>query len=155
MTDITKFQYCQKIFVMNESNSTALLARRAGEADYDGAYSLIGGKMEHSDGDILTGLAREKNEEIGSDAIIEVILNYSYNTTFEKKDGSFMILPHYYARYAGGEIILNEEYSDFTWVPLAKLPTFEPLIANVPEIGTILSKLVEIATPEDYVRLPS
>lgn len=155
MSDPTMFQYCQKLFVVNESENSVLVARRAGEADYDGVYSLIGGKMEHQDGGIVDSLAREKNEEIGKEAEVTVLLTYSYNAMFRKKDGSFMVLPHYYARYQGGDIKLNEEYSDFKWISLDKLDTFEPLIANVPDIGQTLLRLLPIAREADFVRLPS
>lgn len=149
----THFQYCQKIFLVDESSKRVLVARRAGEADYDGTYSLIGGKMEHSDADIIDGISREKREEIGADAVVDVLATFSFNATFKKKDGNYMILPHYYAKYLGGEISINEEYSDFKWVPLAELDSFDPLIDNVPEIGRYLSRLVEISVEGDYRRL--
>mgnify|MGYP000999656632 CR=1 FL=1 len=50
---------------------------------------------------------------------------------FEKKDGSHMILPHYVAIYSGGEITINEEYSDFAWVDINRLEEFEPKIENI------------------------
>jgi len=40
-----------------------LLAKRAGEADYDGTWSFIGGKMETTDATLVAGMQREKNEE--------------------------------------------------------------------------------------------
>jgi len=61
------FQYCQKIVVYSEDEASVLLCKRKGEADYDGDFSFIGGKMELSDKDFVAGLRREKNEEVGQD----------------------------------------------------------------------------------------
>ena len=71
--DTTLFQYCQKIVLFSQDGSAVLLARRRGEADYDGVFSFIGGKLESTDGGLVNGLRREKNEEIGSAAKIAVV----------------------------------------------------------------------------------
>ena len=42
-----------------------------------------------------------------------------------------MVLPHYYARFIGGEITLNDEYSEYRWVNLRELDRFEPKIETV------------------------
>ncbi|WP_433598747.1 NUDIX hydrolase [Nocardia sp. CA-135953] len=133
MSDTTHFQYCQKLVVIDPATDSVLLARRKGEADYDGVYSLIGGKMETTDGSILDAIRREKEEEIGTSAIVLIAEDVSYNVLFRKKDGNNMILPHFYAEYEGGEIELNEEYSDYVWVPKDKLDSFGPMIQTIPE----------------------
>lgn len=125
------FQYCQKIVLFNETQAAVLLARRKGEADYDGVYSFIGGKLETTDGGFVPGLQREKNEEIGEKAKIQICPLVSYNVYFTKKDGSAMVLPHYYAKYLGGEIVINDEYSDYKWINLNELPAFEPKIETI------------------------
>ncbi len=126
------FQYCQKIVVFSEDNSKVLLAKRKGEADYDGVFSFIGGKMERTDESLVEGMRREKGEEVGKDFIIR--LNPTYNTAnyFIKKDGNSMVLPHYYSQYVRGEIELNEEYSEYKWVDVKELDTFQPVIDTVP-----------------------
>jgi hypothetical protein len=48
--DTTLFQYCQKLIILSADKTKVLLAKRKGEADYDGIYSFIGGKMETTDG---------------------------------------------------------------------------------------------------------
>ncbi|MGW4370792.1 NUDIX hydrolase [Nocardia takedensis] len=145
MSDTTHFQYCQKLVVIDPATDSVLLARRKGEADYDGIYSLIGGKMETTDTDILDAIRREKEEEIGKDAVILIAEGLSYNAFFRKKDGNSMILPHFYAEYEGGEIELNDEYSDYKWVPREQLASFQPMIDTIPdavrwatEIGAIV-----------------
>lgn len=153
MSDPTHFQYCQKLFLVDESADSVLLARRRGEEDFDGIFSLIGGKMERSDVTTFAGISREKREEIGASAVVDVLINYSYNVTFVKNDGNAMVLPHYYARYMGGEILLNEEYSDFRWVALSELDTFSPMIDNIDHVGKTLLKILPSVTEEDFVRL--
>lgn len=133
MKDTTHFQYCQKLVVINPETDSVLLARRKGEADYDGVYSLIGGKMETTDDSILDAMRREKDEEIGKSTVILVAEDVSYNSLYRKKDGNAMVLPHFYAEYDGGEIEINEEYSDYLWLPTDELPDFEPMIDTIPD----------------------
>jgi 8-oxo-dGTP pyrophosphatase MutT (NUDIX family) len=126
------FQYCQKIVLFDETFSRVLLARRKGEADYDGVYSFIGGKLEVSDGGLAAGLKREKDEEIGNKALVTVYTDITKNEYYIKNDGSAMVLPHYIAVYKGGEIeLLASEYSDYQWVDVDKLSTFSPVVETV------------------------
>ena len=142
--DTTLFQYCQKLVILSSDKQSVLLARRKGEADYDGTFSFIGGKMETTDETLLAGMKREKDEEIGPDARVNVLADETYNQLFRKKDGNVMVLPHIAGVYAGGEIGLSDEYSEYQWVPLTKLDAFEPKIANVPDLAHWAArKLVE------------
>lgn len=134
MKNNTYFQYCQKLVVFNEDYSKVLLAKRKGEADYDGVYSFIGGKMETTDHDLKAGIKREVTEEIGTDVQIEVLLDFSFNEFYRKKSGDSMVLPHHIARYQGGEIKLSDEYSDFAWVNVDDIDKFEPKIDTVASI---------------------
>ena len=134
MNSSTLFQYCQKLIILSVDKSKVLLAKRKGEADYDGVYSFIGGKMETSDETILAGMKREKDEEIGANTKVNILPNETYNLLFRKKDGNTMILPHVAGIYISGDIDLNEEYSDYQWVPIASLGEFEPKIENIPEL---------------------
>lgn len=133
MTDTTLFQCCQKLVVINQETDSVLLARRKGEEDYDGVYSLIGGKMETTDDSIFDAIRREKIEEIGDDPVILIAEDISYNVLFTKKDGNSMILPHFYAEYEGGEISLGDEYSDYIWLLIDELDFFNPMIFTIPE----------------------
>ena len=103
------FQYCQKLVVFSSDLKKVLLARRKGEADYDGVYSLIGGKMETTDKSILAGIKREKDEEIGVNTKVNILPNETYNILFRKNDGNSMILPHIPAIFVKGKIIINDE----------------------------------------------
>lgn len=125
------FQYCQKLVILSAERKSVLLAKRKGEADYDGVFSFIGGKMETTDESFIAGMKREKTEEIGPKAVVQVMPNVTYNALYRKKDGSSMVLPHVAGVYVSGEIEINEEYSEYKWVPLAELEAFEPKIDTV------------------------
>lgn len=148
----TLFQYCQKLIVLSEDRSKVLLARRKGEADFDGVYSFIGGKMETTDETILAGMKREKDEEIGLNARVGILPTETKNLLFRKKDGNAMILPHIAGVYIAGDINLNEEYSDYQWVPIDSLDEFEPKIEGIPELTQwAVHKLTEPNT--DFVEI--
>lgn len=152
MTSSLLFQYCPKLVVLNEDDSTLLLCRRAGEADYDATFSLIGGKIEHKDSTIVAGIQREKTEEIGG-ASLELALPFCINAEFAKSDGSRMILPHFYARYLGGEIVINSEYSEYRWVALSELDDVSPLIENVPSIVRTMCEMRRTIPSLEWVRI--
>jgi 8-oxo-dGTP pyrophosphatase MutT (NUDIX family) len=135
ITDTTLFQYCQKLVVLSADRQSVLLAKRKGEADYDGVFSFVGGKMETTDESLLAGMQREKNEEIGPLARVRVLPTETYNLLFRKKDGNAMVLPHIAGIYVSGDIQLSDEYSEYRWVPLAELDTFEPKIDNIPQLA--------------------
>jgi len=125
------FQYCQKLIILSASKQSVLLARRKDEADYNGVYSFIGGKMETTDESMLLGM---KREEIGPEAVVAVYPHETYNLLFRKKDGNSMILPHVAGVFVSGDITLSDEYSDYVWAPITTLDTFEPKIDNIPQL---------------------
>jgi len=126
------FQYCQKLVILSKDRTAVLLARRKNEADYDGVYGFIGGKMEVTDESMIAAMAREKVEEIGENAIVRVLPSQSFNVLYRKKDGLSMILPHIAGLYISGKITLNKgEYDSFKWVLLKELAQFEPKIETV------------------------
>jgi len=148
------FQYCPKFVLFSEDWASVFLARRKGEVDYDGTFGFIGGKMETTDADIQEGMYREKNEEIGSDAKVRLCLTFSYPILFRKKDGSSMIIPHHIAQFIGGEIKLNDdEYSEYRWVPLKDLESFEPKIENIPTVVDWALRIKPLLTDKDFVEV--
>lgn len=148
------FQYCQKIVVLSADKTKVLLCKRRGEADYDGTFSFIGGKMETTDASILAGLKREKDEEVGVDFKVALYPHFSHNALFRKSDGNAMILPHYLAFHKSGEMDLREEeYSEYQWVSLDELDIFEPKIPNIPETVRELLKLEKISLENEYVEI--
>ena len=138
------FQYCQKLVVFSQDESAVLLCKRKGEADYDGVFSFIGGKMETTDGSLIEGMQREKNEEVGENFKIKIFPTFTTNSFFLKKDGNAMVLPHIYAIHQSGEIVLNEEYSQYQRVPLTEINSFEPKIGTIPSVIEKLQLLKKI-----------
>lgn len=128
------FQYCQKIVVFAADETKVLLCRRRQEVDFEKTFSFIGGKMETKDEGFVDSLQREKNEEVGPDFKIKIYPTFTTNVLFTKKNGQSMILPHYYAIYERGDIKLNSEYSEYRWVPLNTIDSFEPKIYTIPGV---------------------
>jgi hypothetical protein len=96
-------------------------------------------------------LRREKNEEIGEDFKIKIFPAFTTNEFFFKKDGNAMVLPHYYAIYQSGDIVLNEEYSEYQRVPVADINSFEPKIYTIPGVLEKLALMKEIIATTEYV----
>ena len=76
------FQYCQKIVVYSKDELSVLLCKRKDEADFDGIFSFIGGKMEITDASMLEGLKREKDEEVGEEFKIKVFPSFTTNAFY-------------------------------------------------------------------------
>jgi len=154
MPDPLFFHYCPKIIVFSADKKSVLLARRAGEADYDGVYTFIGGKTETTDGGLVAGLQREKNEEIGPDAKLKICYMMScYQVWYTKKNGNSMVLPHHIAVYQGGGIKLNPgEYDDYKWVPLEEIDQYDQLKTTPPAVHAALRYLPTL-TDEDFVEI--
>lgn len=145
------FQNCQKLVVFSQNGKSVLLAKRKGEADFDSIFSFIGGKMETSDESVIAGMKREKDEEVGVDFKIKLYPVFNSVVYFHKKDGSSMILPHYYAEHVMGEVKLNEEYSEYKWVLLDEIKNFEPKIATIPGMIDNLLRLKPLMKEEEFV----
>ncbi|MFA6888845.1 MAG: NUDIX domain-containing protein [Candidatus Woesearchaeota archaeon] len=139
--DKYSFQICQKIVVFSKDHTKVLLCKRKGEQDLDGIFTFIGGKLEVSDDNLLAGLQREKNEEVSKDFHIKLCPTFSVNHEFTRKSGHKMFLPHYYAVHFKGEIQLNEEYSEYKWVALKDLDSFEPKVETIPAVVKELLQL--------------
>ncbi len=154
MGDPLFFHYCPKLVVFSEDKQSVLMARRAGEADFDGVYTFIGGKTETTDGSLVEGLRREKTEEIGPDAKLDVCYKIScYQVWYTKKNGNSMVLPHHIAIYQGGEIKLNpEEYDDYKWVPVAEIEEYAQIAENVPAVQQAV-RFLPILKDEDFVEI--
>jgi 8-oxo-dGTP pyrophosphatase MutT (NUDIX family) len=149
----TLFQYCPKLVVFRNNDQEVLLARRAGEQDYNATYSFIGGKSEVTDADLIEALRREKNEEVGSEFLVKINPHISWNIRFNKKDGSAMIIPHHYAQHVSGSVVLNDEYDDYKWLKVSELKNFEPKIKNIPTAVSEVLKLKSITNADDFVVL--
>lgn len=148
----TLFQYCPKIILFSADETEILLAKRKGEQDYDGTYSFIGGKSETTDESLLHALKREKDEEIGREARVQICWHVScYQVLFRKKDGNAMVLPHHVARFIDGDIKLNsEEYADYQWVPVVELDDFDPKIPGISQAVDAANRFLSVLKPADF-----
>ena len=145
------FEYCQKLVIFDKKLEKVFLSKRTNEADYEGTYSFIGGKMEITDEGIVAGLKREKDEEVGSGFRVLAEASHTYNVLFTKSSGQKMILPHYAAVYDGGAVNLSDEYSDFTWVLVSDLENFEPKIPNIPEMVSWAELVLKTADRKNLI----
>lgn len=145
------FQYCQKIVVFSRDLQSVLLCKRKWENDYDGVFSFIGGKMETTDQSLIDWLRREKDEEVGVNFKIRVYPTFATNFLFHKKSWDAMVLPYYYTEHVEGDVVLNDEYSEYQWVKIDELDRFEPKIPNIPDIVSKLQKLSKISLEEDFI----
>lgn len=136
------FQYCPKFVIFNTEFDKVLLCKRKWEADYNETWSCPGGKVENSDNDVRVGMRREKTEELWSDCIIKLYQNVSFIEYFIKENGVHMILPHYCCVYEGGDIHINEEYSEWKWFDLWELMNSDYILISTiqPIVKKILGK---------------
>lgn len=145
------FHYCPKQLIFSEDKKSVLMARRAGEADYDGVFSYVGGKTETTDGSLLQGLKREKDEEIGASARVKICWSFScYQAWYRKANGNYMVLPHHVGIFMGGTIDLNkDEYDDYKWVPIIEIEHYNDIPTNVDALHGAV-RLLEILKDEDF-----
>jgi 8-oxo-dGTP pyrophosphatase MutT (NUDIX family) len=130
-----------------------LLGRRRSEIDFNGVFSFFGGKMENTDASIVDAIQREKCEELGQDCQIDLYPEFSTNYLFRKKDGSFMIIPHYYCQFVEGGINLSDEYSEYEWVNVDDLGEFEPKIPTIPDVVSKVLNMSRLIRAGDLVRI--
>lgn len=147
------FQLCPKIVLFSKDKKKVLLCKRSGESDYNAFFSFIGGKIEKTDKDLLSGIKREKDEEVGEKVKIKIGIKYSVDVLFDKKDGTRMFIPHYYAIYESGEIELSQEYSEYKWIEIDKLSFFEPKIPTIPEIVRRIILFSGFFEKDDFVKI--
>lgn len=148
------FQYIQKLVILSADRDSVLVAKRKGEADYDGTFSFVGGKMETTDESLVEGMKREKDEELGPNATIKVIPNETYNVLFRKSSGQMTVCPHIPAVFVSGDIRINtDEYSEFRWVPLSQLKALEPKIQNIPMLSHWAQYKLAQAGSKDLVEI--
>jgi 8-oxo-dGTP pyrophosphatase MutT (NUDIX family) len=145
------FHYCPKQIIFSEDKKSVLMARRAGEADYDGVYSFVGGKTETTDGNLLKGLKREKDEEIGASARVKICWSFScYQAWYRKANGNYMVLPHHVGIFIGGTVDLNkDEYDDYKWVPVEEIGEYNGIPSHAPALQNA-QRLLAVLTDEDF-----
>lgn len=143
------FYFIANVVVYRESDGRCLLLKRhEREKAHPGKYAMPGGKLEWEqldldnptrvNGDVLDYedavedlLQREVREEAGVE--IERDLVYINSVAFVRPDGTPSILVKFAARYASGEVVLEESgFTDYTWVNAEEVESY-PCIDGVPE----------------------
>jgi 8-oxo-dGTP diphosphatase len=130
-----------------------LLTKRAlSKKAFPGKWTVPGGNLEvldyindtkdtkeHWYNVIKKTLRREIKEEVGLD-----IKNIGYLTsmTLIKSDGFPMLILSYYADYSHGEVKLNEESCDYSWVTLEEAKNYD-LIEGIYEELVMLDRLLK------------
>lgn len=140
----TLFQYCPKLVIFDKKFSSVLLCQRKWEADFDQTYSFAWWKVETSDGDIWTGMQREKNEELGTQCRIQLYKDFCSFAYYVKKDGNHMILPHHLCVFLEGIIELSSEYSQYQRVPVNELEGSS--LSLIPSVPPMVHKMLWFTT---------
>lgn len=139
-----------------------LITKRAlSKKAFPGKWTVPGGNLElinyinkpkdtkeHWYNVIEKTLKREIMEEVGLE-----IKNIGYLTsmTFIKNDGNPMLILSYYADYSSGEIKLNEESCDYSWVTLDEAKNYN-LIEGIYEEIVMLDRLLKEKKLYDWAK---
>lgn len=101
-----------------------LLVQRA-RAPALGVWTLPGGRVEFGEG-LHQALSREIQEETSLSIAIIGLAGFreALPNPVRRQPGHFVILP-FAARWAAGEVSLNEELADYRWITPAELGGFK------------------------------
>lgn len=102
-----------KAFIFDPQTKKYLFARAADMPEE--YWKLIGGRMRRGE-ELEEALHREIVEEIGKDVKYEVKGTLGVTTVFEK--GEAINIVAYLVFYREGEIVLNDEHSEYKWLSL-------------------------------------
>jgi len=126
------FYFVANVVIYRDSDKKCLILKRSErETAHPGKYCVPGGKLEWSDldmkhptrmnGDIFDYedaveklLIREVKEEAGID--IEEDFQYINSVAFIRPDETPVVLIKLAAKYRGGDIVLEDSFSDYAWV---------------------------------------
>lgn len=85
-------------------------------------------------------LRREIKEEVG----VEVDdIQYLLDVAFVRPDGIPTIVLSFYCRYGGGEVVLDEDATEYAWVTAAELPDYELIQGIDHEISMVNERLTK------------
>ncbi len=108
--------------IVCDEEGRVLLLRRANSAHASGAWCLPGGKVDYGE-EVLEAARRELTEETG---LVPSQLNFLfYQDSLPPKDGEMHCINLYLECRATGELSLNEESSEFTWVDKGSLKQYD------------------------------
>jgi 8-oxo-dGTP pyrophosphatase MutT (NUDIX family) len=88
---------------------------------------------------VTNGLIREVKEETGLE--IEDI-RYLLDLTFIRTDGIPILVLSYYAKYKSGEVVLDEDATEFAWVTAEQAKSYD-LIEGISEEIEMVDKILK------------
>lgn len=117
------------------------------EKNYPGVWTVPGGTIDLEDHTepnedglmynvIETALKREIKEETGLEY---VNLRYLVSLAYPRKDENFAMCLSFAVDYIGGEVVLNEESTDYAWITYKEVDDYE-LIKGIKEEIELVEK---------------
>lgn len=153
------FYFVANVIVYRESDGRSLILKRSErEKAHPGKYAFPGGKLEWSDldltrptrmnGDVIDFenalenlLQRETREEAGLE-IDPTSLIYINSVAFVRPDGIPVILLKFAARFAGGEVVMEEGgFTDYAWVSAQESRDFDCIEGISDELELVRERL--------------
>lgn len=98
--------------ILNEADELLLLRRSPKVARWPGMWGIAGGGLEAGETP-AAGLRRELREELGRDVRLRMVRGPE---TLKAIGGYGGCIHLWVARWAGGNIALSEEHTEFAWV---------------------------------------
>ena len=115
--------------IIIDANDSVLIARRApGIGWMPGKWALPGGKLEPGE-TAKQAVVREVKEEMDLDLI-----------TVEELTGINYPIPVFWSDEWTGKVKINEEHTEFAWVPLKKLPEYD----TVPHMVSFVRRALNV-----------
>jgi ADP-ribose pyrophosphatase YjhB (NUDIX family) len=116
-----------------------LLLKRA-KSPGNGFWSLPGGRVEFGES-LHTALRREVDEEAGLTIDIVALAGWREVLPGAGGGGGHYLIMSFAARWAAGELQLNEEHDDFKWVEPGRFGDLK-LTGGLPEVVEAARRLV-------------
>jgi hypoxanthine phosphoribosyltransferase len=145
------------IVILNKKNQMLLLKRNTHKQDYPNKWSTVSGHIEEQE-TVIECAERELREELGPEVRLSLVKQaQSYVDT--QLEGTWLVHPLLFT-YHNGKISLNHEHSEYQWIDMAELNSFD----NVPGTKTDLAALAMDSAqtiapppedfPDDSITLP-
>lgn len=159
MYDPKKAHYISATCIVIKNGKFLIAKRSENEKSFPGKWTIPGGKMETSDYmnrqkdttehwyNVLENAARrEVMEETGIG-----IKNIRYLTSmaFIRHDGIPMLVVSLYADYAGGDVALSPDMSDYDWISLEEAKNYD-LIEGIYEELFMLDGILKHGHSEEW-----
>lgn len=143
---MNKFQnvvFGYKVFILNEHQEVLIIKRKTALVYHD-YWDVPGGIL--SDGDTLMGSITSKVKEETNLGITKIILTISSSKMQSISVDASLLFRNIYLAFAQGEIQLNEQITEYRWLPIAELSEysflpdadFQAVLLKIPEIVSSL-----------------